>query len=112
MRIEGDTFFLKWVGDFEVQHMIAFHALAERIFAEHEIGYLLADATQARLVTPEARKRSVAWPYAERVGGAAIFGASLTARTAATILTTVVNFVYPKAAIQMKIRCRAITIVY
>jgi hypothetical protein len=102
MRIEGDTFFLKWVGDFEVQHMIEFHALAERIFAKHEIGYCVVDATLGRLVTLEARKRSVTWPYAERVGGAAIFGASLTARTAVTILTTLVNFVYPKATIPIK----------
>jgi hypothetical protein len=42
MRVEGDVLFLKWVGDFQLADMIELHIVAEQMFAEHAIGYLLA----------------------------------------------------------------------
>jgi len=64
--------------------------------------FMLIDATSGRSVTLGARKRAVAWPQADRIAGAAVYGARAANRAAATIMIAVVNFFYPKAVIPVE----------
>ena len=94
LRIEGDTLFLRWVGDVDAAQMAELYAFAEPMFTEHPVCFMLVDATAGRRVTPEARKLALKWPHRLQTGGAAFFGASLTARTAATIMAAAMNLIF------------------
>jgi hypothetical protein len=85
MRVDGDILFFRWVDDFAPGEVNALQSRMEGMLGEHDFIFLLVDATLARSIEPEARRRAASWPHFQRLGGAAIFGAGLTMRTLVTI---------------------------
>jgi hypothetical protein len=95
-RIEGDLVVLKWVGEIFPDDVTDLHALMDSMLADHDIVFLVVDATEARSVGAEARRRAASWSNAYRLGGIAVFGAGLTVRTLVTLVQALQKILFPK----------------
>jgi hypothetical protein len=93
----------KWVGAILPDEVTELHAFMDSMLADHDFIFLLVDATEARTVGAEARRRAASWSNAPRLGGIAVFGAGLTVRTLVTLVQALQRLLFPKNTFVMEI---------
>ncbi len=73
---DGDCLLVWQRGTFQLDHMQAFCAEADRVIAEHGRVFIINNSSGGGSYSPEARRYASQWQNALHVQGAVIFGAS------------------------------------
>lgn len=85
-RIDGDILYLQLIGDISAAEIQKYVGLADQLTAEHGAFYIIDDMARFGSAAPEVRKKVASWMSKSACRGAAIYGASLTARTMTTLI--------------------------
>lgn len=85
-RIDGNILYLQLIGDISVEEIQKYIGLADQLTAEHGSFYIIDDMARFGSAAPEVRKKVASWMAKSACRGAAIYGASLTARTMTTLI--------------------------
>jgi hypothetical protein len=93
VRVEGDLVYSVWNGPSTLEEVQAYHAIMERVIAEHGRVFCLIDMRKAHRPPPEARKWITEWSQRFRVTAVACFGTSFTVRTFANLLVRAIRLV-------------------
>jgi hypothetical protein len=85
-RIEGDTLYLRFVGDLSLEETKAMMALQEQILAREGRIFCITDLRQGGAFSPEGRRYLAEWNKRHSVSGVAQYGGSLFVRVMATLM--------------------------
>lgn len=77
--------------DITEDDMVAFLHLAGEVYAHKGQVFTLSDARQIRSVSAGARRYATDWMQTHRFNGSAVYGMSLVARAAITLLLRAIN---------------------
>lgn len=93
IRVEGDLVFSVWDGPSTLEEIQAYHAINERVIAEHGRLFSLIDMRKAHRPPPEARKWITEWSSRFHINAVACFGTSFTVRTFANLLVRAIRLI-------------------
>jgi hypothetical protein len=85
-RVEGDIVYSVWDGPTSLAEVQAHHAVVERVLAERGQVYSLVDVRSSQSPSPEVRQWLAEQSKGYKVAAFALFGASFTMRTLATLM--------------------------
>lgn len=88
-KIEGDTLYFRLVGDLNLQEVLEYFKLAEKVVADRGSVYLVDDISGLGSVPPEVRRAAGDWLGNSSCHGVALYGGSVAARTIALLVVGV-----------------------
>jgi hypothetical protein len=94
--IEGDTLFLVQNGAYNLEDAQRTHAHVEKVLYGVGQAFVVVDQSRAGTTSGEARRFIAEWNKKHTVSAAAIVGGTAIARTAASLVLSVIRFIRPE----------------
>jgi hypothetical protein len=91
--IEGCVMHIRFAGNFLRDEIVEILRLAEQINKRHGVIFTLNDMSKLRRIEPEARRYAAEWMRNHHFNGGVLYGGSLLARTAMTLLIRAINII-------------------
>lgn len=95
MEIEEDIVLIRTHGEFGLRDTMAYHALAEKVYARHGAYFSLVDATDLSGISAQARSWTAQWTRSHHVSGCVVFGGGILQRTIITLIVRASALIRP-----------------
>ena len=82
-------------GEFGLHDTMAYHAVAEKVYARHGTYFSLVDASNLTAISAQARRWTANWTLTHHVSGCAVFGGGILQRTIITLIVRASALIRP-----------------